>query len=166
MKINTLCLLLVFSAFLVTGCKSKSESDAPNMAANIQNMVKKNSPGTVATSPTGYMMTAKIDGKDWKADAIYPPDRAGQIVGENNGESIALPYYDRKNFLAKKITKLKGIDMRLNDKIVLYTGTMGEMELTKVDDNMAEGKFYFTASGFQSDKIVEVTDGFFRIVWK
>lgn len=39
------------------------------------------------------------------------------------------------------------------------------MELTKVDDNMAEGKFYFTATGFQSDKTVEVTDGFFRIVW-
>ena len=34
------------------------------------------------------------------------------------------------------------------------------------NDNMAEGKFYFTATGFQSDKTVEVTDGFFRILWK
>lgn len=166
MRINILCILLIFTTLTAFSCQSKSEKDPTSIAKGIQNMVKEHSPGTIATSPTGYMMTAKIDGKDWKADAIYPPDRAGQIVGENNGESIALPYYDRKNFLAKKITKLKGIDMRLNDKIVLYTGTKGEMEITKADDNMAEGKFYFTATGFQSDKTVEVTDGFFRILWK
>ena len=103
MKVNRLCPLLIFLSFLVFGCQSKSEKDPENIANGIQNMVKEHSPGTVATSPTGYMMTAKIDGKDWKADAIYLPDRAGQIVDENNGESIALPYYDRKKFLANKI---------------------------------------------------------------
>jgi hypothetical protein len=36
-----------------------------------------------------------------------------------------------------------------------------QMEITKVDNNWAEGKFYFTGS--RSDKTVEVTDGFFRI---
>ena len=131
MRINTLCPLLIFSTFLAFSCQSKSEKDPENIAKGIQDMVKEHSPGTVATSPAGFMMTAKIDGKDWKANAIYPPDKAGLIFGENNGESIALPYYDRNNFLAKKITKLKGIDMKLNDKIVLYTGTKGEMELTK-----------------------------------
>jgi hypothetical protein len=37
------------------------------------------------------------------------------------------------------------------------------MEITKVDDKWAEGTFSFTASGFQTDKTMQVTEGFFRI---
>ena len=57
-------------------------------------------------------------------------------------------------------------EMHLNDDVSLWTASKGEMELTKVDDNLAEGKFYFTAKGFQSYKTIEVTDGFFRILFK
>jgi hypothetical protein len=42
-------------------------------------------------------------------------------------------------------------------------GRKGEMEITKVDDNWAEGKFSFTGSASSTTKTVEVTDGFFRI---
>lgn len=166
MKLYSLCFLLIFSGILITGCKSKSANDAQDMAGNIKEMVKKNSPGTIATSADGYTMTAKIDGKEWKAVDMYPPDKAGLVVGENNGESISLPYYDRRSFLANTKTKLNGVDMRLNDDIKLWSAIKGEMEITKVDNNMAEGKFYFTAKGFQSDKTIEVTDGFFRILFK
>ncbi|MEO5500089.1 MAG: hypothetical protein ABIR31_01490 [Ginsengibacter sp.] len=165
MNTRTLYFLFIFS-ILVFSCKSNSEKNAQDMATGVQNMVKEHSPGTVSTSTDGYTMTATIDGKDWKAADMYPPDKAGLIVGENNGESISLPYYDRRNFLANTKTKLKGVDMRLNDEIKLWSGINGEMEITKSDANMAEGKFSFTAKGFQSDKTIEVTNGFFRILFK
>ena len=44
-----------------------------------------------------------------------------------------------------------------------WTGNKGEMEITKVDGDWAEGKFFITGSKTDSDKTVEVTDGFFRI---
>lgn len=174
MKINIVkhTALSILAIGVLISCKSKAQNSAEQQAKDIQKMVKANTPGTRPTTADGYMMTAKIDGKEWSATAMYPPDRAGQVYGENNGESISLPYYDRKSFLQMKNDKRKlgeggsAVDMRLNDNIALYSAIKGEMEVTKADDNMAEGKFYFTAKGFQSDKTIAVTDGFFRILFK
>lgn len=156
-----------FIATLVTiSCKSKAQNEAIQTAKNIQTAVKENTPGSIPTTTGGWMMTAKIDGRDWKASGIMPPDKAGVLFGQNNGESISLPYYDRRNFLASKKTKLgdySRAEVILNDDIALYTATKGEMVLTKVDDNWAEGKFSFTAKGLKTDKTIEVTDGVFRI---
>ena len=55
------------------------------------------------------------------------------------------------------------VDMRLNDDVALWSAKSGEMEITKADDQWAEGRFSFIAKGFQTDKTMEVTDGFFRI---
>ena len=124
-------------------------------------------PGGIPTTDGGITLTAKIDGKEWKASSMMLPDKAGVILGENNGESISLPYYDRHNFLANDKKELgenhELAEMKLNDKVVLWTAKKGELQLTKVDENWAEGKFSFTAKGFQTDKTIEVTDGFFRI---
>lgn len=168
MKINIVkhTALSILAIGVLISCKSKAQSSAEQQAKDIQKMVKQNSPGTIPTSASGYMMTASIDGKEWKASAMYPPESAGLIVGENNGESISLPYYDRRSFSGSKITKLKGVDMRLNDDVKLWTGVNGEMEITKIDDKSAEGTFHFTAKGFQSEKTIEVTNGFFRILFK
>jgi len=165
MKTTNLFFRIAFSILLLS-CNS-TQNDATKQAQEIQNAVKQNSPLSIPTSRDGITLTAKIDGKEWKATGIMPPDRAGLIVGENNGESITLPYYDIHNFLANYKKKLGGshglAEMRLNDDVALWTGTKGELEITKVDANWAEGKFYFTAKGFQTDKTKEVTDGFFRI---
>lgn len=170
MKHVILSVLLVAIFF---SCKDKTQNSAEQQANNIQEMVKKNSPGTTPTTADGFMMTAKIDGKEWNAAAMYPPDRAGQVAGENNGESITLPYYDRRSFLHIQDEKKRKLgdggdaaELRLHDDIALYSAVKGEMELTKVNDQMAEGKFSFTAKGFQSDKTIEVSDGFFRVLWK
>ncbi|MDP4244794.1 MAG: hypothetical protein Q8932_03000 [Bacteroidota bacterium] len=147
-----------------SGCKSKAQNDALDQANAIQSEIKKTQPGGIATSEDGWMMKAKINGKDWQATSMLSPDHAGRIYGENNGESISLPYYDRRSFLASAKSKLdKGVDMMLNDDIKLWGSKEGEMEITKVDDNWAEGKFSYTATGFQSDKTIQVTDGSFRI---
>lgn len=50
-----------------------------------------------------------------------------------------------------------------NGEIEYWSGYKGEMEITKVDGGWAEGKFFITGSKTDSDKTVEITDGFFRI---
>src|SRR5674476_449078 len=114
-----------------------AQNGAAKQAEQIQSMVKQNSPGSLPTSADGITLTAKIDGKDWKATGMMRPDRAGVIIGENNGESISLPYYDRRSFLASE-KRLLGdnhdlAEMHLNDDVKLWTATKGELELTKVD---------------------------------
>ena len=167
MVMKNLFPFFILTALLFTSCKSKTASldsgDANALAAAIKNM----QPGGNATTEGGWTMTANIDGKKWKASSIMSPERAGRILGENNGESISLPYYDKRNFLALMKRKLGGnhslAEMRLNDDVVLWTAKLGEMEITKVDDKWAEGTFSFIASGFETEKTKEVKDGFFRI---
>jgi len=158
--------ILILAAMLYS-CGNNTQNKALNDAKEVQTAIKQMQPGGIPTSQGGYTMTAKINGKDWTATSMMPPDRAGRIFGENNGESISLPYYDKKNFLSQTKNKLgenhDAVDMMLNDDVKLWSAKKGEMEITKVDDNWAEGKFSFTANGFQSDKTIEVTDGFFRI---
>ena len=50
-----------------------------------------------------------------------------------------------------------------NDNDGFWDGRKGEMEITKVENEWAEGKFFFTATTSSADKTIEVTDGFFRI---
>jgi len=42
----------------------------------------------------------------------------------------------------------------------LATTKNGEMEITKVDGEWAEGKFFFTSSINDTNKIVVITEGF------
>lgn len=158
--------LLLAIGILIAACNGQS-NDAKTLSQGIQNLRKEIAPGSIATSANGYYMKCKINGKDWEANSIMPPDVAGLIVGDNNGESIGLPYYDRRNFLALKKRKLgeghDNVDMRLHDDVVLWGSKTGEMEITKVDDKWAEGTFSFIAGSSQSDKTLAVTNGVFRI---
>ena len=67
--------------------------------------------------------------------------------------------------MGKKIVfgENEAVDLATSDDIGLWGGRKGEMEITKVDGDWAEGKFYFTGSSSRSKKTIEVTDGFFRI---
>ena len=166
---QTISISILIIAAILYSCGNNSQNKALSDAKDVQSAIKQMQPGGIPTTEGGWTMKAKINGKDWTATSMISPDRAGQIEGESNdGESIALPYYDRRSFLSQaKNHKLgenhDGVDMRLNDAVVLWSAKKGEMEITKVDDSWAEGKFSFTAKGFQTDKTVEVTDGFFRI---
>jgi hypothetical protein len=157
--------ILLLIIMVLFSCNSRSQQ--VKEAKKLQSDIKKMMPGGMATTIGGYTMTAKINGRDWTASSIMPPDIAGVITGDNNGESISLPYYDKRNFLALKKRKLGkghgGADMRLNDDVKFWSAKTGQMEITKADDQWAEGTFSFTAESLQSDKTTEVTNGFFRI---
>ena len=82
MKTTNLFFRIAFSILLLS-CNS-TQNDAAKQAQEIQNAVKQNSPLSIPTSPDGITLTAKIDGKEWKATGIMPPDRAGLIVGSKS----------------------------------------------------------------------------------
>ena len=156
--------ILIIAASLYS-CGNNSRDKALSDAKDVQSAIKQIQPGGIPTTEAGWTMKAKIDGKDWVANSIMPPDLAGRISGDNNGESIGLPY-NRKNIIVGEKTKFSennAVDLMTHDDVGIWGGRKGEMEITKVDDNWAEGTFFFTGSTSSSGKTIEVTDGFFRI---
>lgn len=160
----TLCTLLIIAAMLAS-CGNSDQNKAINDAKQVQSEIKNIRPGTIPTKEGGWSMKAKINGKDWVATSIMSPDAASRIIGYYNEEYIGLPYDRRDMVVGKKITfgENNAVDLATNDEVGMWGGRKGEMEITKVDDKWAEGKFFFTGSTSASAKTVEVTDGFFRI---
>lgn len=160
----------LFSAItliLIVAACGGPQSEAKKLAEQIQKTVKENSPGFVPTSETGYFMKAKIDGKEWTASAMYPNDNSDsrRIVGENNGESISFSIWMRGLSEGKKevFSESNAADLFTNDDIGIWGGRKGAVEITKINDQVVEGKFYFTASTSRASKTLEVTEGFFRM---
>ena len=156
--------ILILAAILYS-CGNNAQKKALSDAKEVQSAIKQMQPGGIPTTEGGWTMKAKIDGKDWVANSIIPPDVADRISGDNNGESIGLPYDRRDMVVGNKIkfSENNAVDLMTNDDVGIWGGRKGEMEITKVDNNWAEGKFFFTGSTSRSDKTIEVTDGFFRI---
>ncbi|MEO7049634.1 MAG: DUF6252 family protein [Ferruginibacter sp.] len=156
-------LITLAGLFMLISCNSQ-QGEANKTAAQIQQQVNQNSPANVTTNSTGYYMKATVNGKEWIADAVTPPEAAGRIVGKKNMEYIGLPYNKQYLIAGKKIAlgEDEAVDISFTGVGLAITKN-GEMEITKVDENWAEGIFHFTATISGTDKIVEVTQGSFRI---
>ena len=141
-----------------------SQNNNAEHAKQVQSGIKALMPGFIPVTSGGYMMSAKINGKQWTASSMMPPEQADRIVGDNNGESIGLPYDRRDMVVGNKIkfSKNNAVDLFTNDGGILG-GREGEMEITKVKDGWAEGKFFFNANSLNSNKTAKVTDGLFRV---
>ncbi|MEO7445717.1 MAG: hypothetical protein ABIT96_10110 [Ferruginibacter sp.] len=159
-------LLIAILALAFANCSGQKDN-AIEQAKATKEVLKENSPGYVATSAEGYYMKAIIDGKEWVATSMMPPEEPSRIIGEKNGESISLPY-DRRDMVVGKKRNFEtyAVDLLLNDDVAIWGGHKGEMVITKIDDKSAEGNFYFTASSDNTTKTIQVTDGFFRIIFK
>ncbi len=155
-------LFILMMAALLSSCSNNNSSDvtdAKELAAGIRQM----QPGGIATTKGGWTMSPKIGANNWVASSILSPETAGRIAGDNDGVAIALPYYRKDIVVGNKTTfsHNNAVDLFTHDDVGLWGGYAGEMEITKVDADWAEGKFFFTGSS--DDKKIEVTDGFFRI---
>ena len=164
MKTTFFISMIAALLFMTVSCNNSS-SHMQKEAKELKSAIKEMMPGTIATSTDGYSMKAVINGSPWTADAMMPPNAAGRIVGYYNEESIGLPYDVRDMVVGNKIVfgENNAVDLMTNDDVGMWGGRKGEMEITKIDGNYAEGKFHFTGSTSSSDKTIEVTDGFFRI---
>ncbi len=159
-------LLITFTGLLLLASCNSQQSEAKRMADTIQQEVKQNTPGTVPTSATGYYMKATINSKEWVADAMMPPEAPASIIGNKNNEYISLPYNKQYLIAGKKIAlgEDEAVDISFTG-VGLATTKKGEMEITKVDGKWAEGKFYFSASINSTGKTINITEGFFRILF-
>lgn len=149
---------------IVTSCNSQ-QSETVKQAKETQSAIVKIKPGTVPAKEGSWTMTAKLNGKDWKASSLMPPEAASRIIGYYQDEYIGLPYNSRDMVAGHKeeFGENNAVDLSTSDEVGMWGGRKGEMEITSVEKGWAEGSFYFTATASGTDKTVEVTDGFFRI---
>ena len=147
---------------------NSKQDNALNDAKQLQSEIKKMMPGGIPTTEKGWTMTVKINGRHWVAATMMPlDDETGRIIGDNNGEGFGFPYDRRQMEVGRKeiFGQHNAVDITtLEDgQMEYWAGYKGEMEITKVEGNWAEGIFIITGSTTDSNKTVEVTDGFFRI---
>jgi hypothetical protein len=145
-----------------TACNSQKKP--LDKAKEVQAAITQARPGTMPTKEGSWMMVAKINGKAWVAASVMPPEAAGRIVGYHNKEYIGLPYNKQYIKVGKKIAlgEEEAADIFFTG-VGLATTNKGQIEITKVEEGWAEGKFYFTETINGTDKVIEITDGFFRI---
>lgn len=159
--------IVLFTATVFISCGGSEQSGAFEQAKETREAIQQNMPGGIPVSTNGYAMRAKINGQDWEAATVMPVDAAGRIIGDSKGELIGLPLYGGKEKLVQghktTFSEEQVVDLMTNDDIGMWGGNIGEMEITKIDEHFAEGKFYFTARSRRSEKKMEVTKGYFRI---
>lgn len=164
-----LTLITLVAAIIFFSCgnstQNKALSDAEQLAAGINKI----DPDGTPTTAGGWTMTAKINGRDWTASSIMPLEATGRIIGDYNGAGLGFPY-DRRDmevghkeiFGEHNVVQISTIK---DGEIEYWDGVKGEMEITKVEADWVEGKFFVTGRKSFTDtpKSVEITGGFFRI---
>ena len=155
--------LSILTLLILSSCNSQ-QSDAVKQAKEVQSAIKQTRPGTIPVTDDGWTMTAQLNGKAWKASSLMPPEAASRIIGYYQDEYIGLPYNKQYLVAGKKIAlgEDEAVDISFAG-IGLAITKKGEMEITKVGNGWAEGTFHFTATVSDTNKSVEVTNGFFRI---
>ena len=150
-------LFILIMAGLLSSCNNGNPGNAVSDAIKVQSVIKKMQPGGIATTEVGWTMKAKIGAKNWVAGSIISPKPAGRIAGDNDGESVGLPYNRRAMVVGNKIifSHDNAVDLFTHDDVGLWGGYAGEMEIIKVDGKWAEGKSFFIATGNSTDQIGE-----------
>lgn len=157
--VSYLALVLVISS-------CNGQSGAKKEAVKTRDAIAAAMPGTTPTAAGKYTMTAKINGKEWKASAMYPPMDAGRIIGYLGEEFIGMPRFDKKSLrvgVKEIFGKENSVQLAMGDKPVYYSGYSGEIEITKVDGDWVEAKFSINATEDNGSKTFKVTDGFVRV---
>lgn len=162
--VRALILLAVVALPLARAAANKGkavddEKKAESVLSNLQ-------PGQIATTANGYSMKAKLNGKEWIASSMISPEAAGRIMGSKGDEYISFPYSKSYLVVGKTLSfgENRQVDLFLNDDVGFWGGRSGELKITKVDADTAEGTFFFTATATGTTKKIEVTDGTFRIL--
>ena len=161
-------IILAVAIFALSACNGQSSAinDQKKVYKALDEMVAR---GMVPTTEGGYTMTAMLDGKPWKAQAIFPPALSGQILGRYGESTISLPYWDQFKAGSKNnfSSPGRGVSFVAPGSDDLWSANVGEMEITKVSGDWMEGTFYFTATSKDDvRKKIQVSNGFFRVSMK
>ncbi|MET0463219.1 MAG: hypothetical protein ABW007_08690 [Chitinophagaceae bacterium] len=159
---------LSYLLFILSLAASSCNSQQSNLekAKQTQKAIAAARPGTVPTNAGSWTLTATMDGKNWKAESMYPPDEAARIIGYIGNSYISLPNIQRQ-FAKVGEKKLLGennaVDVNIDGDPAFYAGKNGEMVITKMEGDWIEGTFFFTATSSSSSKKIVVTNGFFKV---
>lgn len=155
---------LLFAMFTITVCKGQSNKalkDQQDVYKSLEDMKAK---GLYPSTEGGWTMTALIDGKPWKATGVYSPALSSRITGVYKESKISMPDPARLTAGLKiNFGEHNVVDFSPVDNPDFWGSRSGQMEITKVTGDWAEGKFSFTATMRGSNQKIEVTNGFFRI---
>ena len=158
---------LIWASLALIACNGQSSAinDQKKFNKALDEMVAR---GMVPTTEGGYTMTATIDGKPWKAQAMYPVSMNGSIHACYAESTIDLPYWNQYKAGQKvDFSNGHGPTFAPPGPFDLYTVHTGQMEITKVTGDWLEGTFYFTAVLQDNPgKKIEVSNGFFRVSTK
>lgn len=98
---QTFSILMI--AVILSSCGNSTQNKTRSDAKKLQSEIKKMMPGGIPTNESGWTMTAKINGRDWAAISMMPPDKeTGRIIGDNNGEGFGFPYDRRQMEVGRK----------------------------------------------------------------
>lgn len=164
MKYATLSTAL--ACCLLGACHSPAQEQAQQTAAAIQDAMKTYGPPQVATSSSGYTMTAVIGGKRWNAAGMMAFNASNDTYVNGSGGDIRMSFQIDKEHPAlgkeRRLGEGHAVDLTVGDRS--WQAISGGYTLTRVDDKVVEGRMHFTAQAFQSSDTMEVTDGFFRVL--
>jgi hypothetical protein len=154
---------LLIASLVLTSCNGQSSAVKDQQGAYkvLADMKKK---GAIPASDNGYTMTCLIDGKPWKANVLYPTAMVSRILGENGESRISLD--DPGNYEVGYKMDISTHAAEFNPPNAgneLWGGHSGEVEITKAGNGWVEGKFHFTATVMNTNKKMEITNGFFRV---
>src|ERR1700754_1675996 len=150
------------AALTITSCNGQSNKAVKDQQAAYKVLEDMKANGLNPTTDGGWTMTATIDGTPWKASSIYNLELSARITALYKDSKISLPV---PNFKVGDKTNFQNsaVDFSPVGNPDFWGGHSGGMEVTKVENGWAEGKFFFTATMRNSSKKIEVTNGFFRV---
>jgi Family of unknown function (DUF6252) len=136
-------------------------------------------------TPEGYFFMCKLDGKEYRASGglcvnciagFLKNDTTVLISGKRSNEDIGLGINDsqgikEKTYILNNLIGRQGMydnSITINDSYLTDSIRTGELIITRLDKvkKEIEGTFYFRAYSPTYDKIVNITEGKFRINYR
>lgn len=159
-----------FFVLVIPACKNKNTTNPGKVAKDIPSVIKQHTPGSVPTAETGYYMSARIDGKEWRAAFMLPDENSTgsyKIIHGETGKAY-INFMLWRNGIAPGKAELFTEDNVANLSVEnvpgFWGGKNGQVRITGVFEDWLEGTFNFEATSSSSPgKTIVVTEGSFRV---
>ncbi|WP_276374165.1 DUF6252 family protein [Chryseolinea sp. H1M3-3] len=156
-------IFLIVFALTTSFHNSFCQDETLQKATELQTAVGEKT-GAAKTSSSGYYLKAIINGKEWIAsDMSIDKDNSNivEVQGTRGNTFIKFNLYKPAQGKEKTFSDTSPATWSDESEMDIYVGKDGSVIVTKMDELWIEGTFSFT--GKNSWKIVQITNGIFRI---
>ena len=95
-------LAIFIMAAMLSSCGNSTQNKTQSNAQQLADGIEKMDPDGIPTTAGGWTMTAKINGRNWRASSIMPLEATGRIIGDFNGAGFGFPYDKREMVVGNK----------------------------------------------------------------